>query len=67
MGDIRNKAEDLGGKAKEAAGEATGDRSLENEGKADQTKAQAKEKLSDAGNAVKDKANEALGKFRDRK
>ena len=67
MGDIRNKAEDLGGKAKEAAGEATGDRSLENEGKADQTKAQAKEKLSDAGDAIKDKANEAMGKFQDRK
>lgn len=67
MGDIRNKAEDLGGKAKEALGDATDNRRLENEGKADQTRAQAKEKLSDAGEAVKEKTDEVLGKFQDRK
>ena len=33
---ISNKAEDLGGKAKEAAGSATGDDQLKNEGKGDQ-------------------------------
>ncbi|MDR7330767.1 CsbD family protein [Corynebacterium guangdongense] len=67
MGDIRNKAEELGGKAKEVAGEVTDNRRLENEGKADQTKAQAKDKLSDAGEAIKHKSDEALGKFQDRK
>jgi uncharacterized protein YjbJ (UPF0337 family) len=46
----KNKLEDLGGKAKEASGSATGDRSKENEGKADQVKAN----LKDAGEKVKD-------------
>jgi uncharacterized protein YjbJ (UPF0337 family) len=46
----KNKIEDLGGKAKEAVGKATGDRSTENEGKGDQ----AKSNLKDAGEKVKD-------------
>lgn len=48
---IENTAEKLGGKAKEAAGEATDDERLESEGKMDQTKAdlkQAGEKIKDA-------------------
>ncbi|KQH76776.1 MULTISPECIES: CsbD family protein [Mycobacterium] len=47
---IKNKIEDLGGKAKEGVGKATGDRSTENEGKFDQ----AKSSLKDAGEKVKD-------------
>jgi uncharacterized protein YjbJ (UPF0337 family) len=47
---ISNKIEDVGGKAKEGLGRATGDRSTENEGKADQSKAD----LKDAGEKVKD-------------
>ena len=47
---VQNKAEEVGGKAKEHAGSATGDRSLEAEGKADQTKANLKQ----AGEKVKD-------------
>jgi uncharacterized protein YjbJ (UPF0337 family) len=46
----KNKAQDLGGKAKEAVGKVTGDRTTENEGKADQTKSN----LKDAGEKVKD-------------
>lgn len=46
----KNMAEDLGGKVKEAAGEATGDRDLAAEGKADQSKADLKQ----AGEKVKD-------------
>lgn len=46
----KNKIEDLGGKAKEAAGKVTGDKSTENEGKGDQ----AKSSLKDAGEKVKD-------------
>lgn len=42
--------DDLGGKAKEAAGKATGDQSTENEGKGDQ----AKSDIKDAGEKVKD-------------
>ena len=45
-----NKIDDLGGKAKEAAGKATGDKSTENEGKVDQAKAN----LKDAGEKIKD-------------
>lgn len=46
----KNKIEDIGGKGKEAVGSATGDKSTENEGKADQVKAN----LKDAGEKVKD-------------
>lgn len=67
MGDLENKGQEFGGKAKEAFGDATDNERLENEGKADQTKADFKDKLSDAGDAVKDKANEVLGKFQDKK
>ncbi len=45
-----NKAEDLGGKAKEAFGKLTGDKDTENEGKVDQSKSS----LKDAGEKVKD-------------
>jgi uncharacterized protein YjbJ (UPF0337 family) len=46
----RNKAEDLGGKAKEAVGRVTGDRETEDRGRADQ----AKSSLKDAGEKIKD-------------
>jgi uncharacterized protein YjbJ (UPF0337 family) len=47
---VSNKIDDLGGKAKEAVGKATGDDSTKNEGKLDQ----AKSSLKDAGEKVKD-------------
>lgn len=47
---IKNKIDDLGGKAKEGIGKASGDKSTENEGKLDQAKAS----LKDAGEKVKD-------------
>jgi uncharacterized protein YjbJ (UPF0337 family) len=46
----KNAVEDVGGKAKEGLGKATGDRSTENEGKKDQ----AKSDLKNAGENVKD-------------
>ena len=46
----KNALQDAGGKAKEAASKVTGDRSTENEGKADQSKAS----LKNAGENVKD-------------
>jgi uncharacterized protein YjbJ (UPF0337 family) len=46
----KNKAEELGGKAKEAVGKVTGDKNTQNEGKGDQ----AKSNLKDAGEKVKD-------------
>lgn len=51
LGDkIGNEAEDLGGKAKEAAGNATDNDRLRAEGQADQVKADAKK----VGESVKD-------------
>ncbi|UQX87327.1 CsbD family protein [Jatrophihabitans telluris] len=47
---IKNKAEEVSGKAKEGVGAATDDQQLENEGKADQ----AKSNLKQAGEKVKD-------------
>jgi uncharacterized protein YjbJ (UPF0337 family) len=47
---VDNKAEELGGKAKEGIGDATDDESLQAEGKADQ----GKSKLKQAGENIKD-------------
>ncbi|MCD2143988.1 CsbD family protein [Gordonia paraffinivorans] len=55
---INNKTEDLTGKAKEAAGDVTGDDQLKNEGKGDQLSAAVKdgaEKVKDAASNIKDK------------
>ena len=52
-----NKAEDLKGRAKEAAGSITGDDELKSEGRADQAESsvkQAGEKVKDAVDDVKD-------------
>lgn len=46
----KNKAQDLGGKAKETVGKVTGDKDTENAGKSDQTKSD----LKGAGEKVKD-------------
>ncbi|GAB3838845.1 CsbD family protein [Kribbella italica] len=46
----KNAAEELAGKAKEAIGNATDNKDLENEGKTDQTKADVK----NAGENIKD-------------
>ena len=47
---LSNKVEELGGKGKEHVGRATGDRDLEAQGHADQTKGNLKQ----AGEKVKD-------------
>ena len=55
---ISNKTEDLSGKAKEAAGSATGDEDLKAEGKGDQVSSAVKdgaEKVKDAAGNIKDK------------
>ncbi|MDQ0710208.1 uncharacterized protein YjbJ (UPF0337 family) [Arthrobacter woluwensis] len=58
---INNKAEELGGKAKEAAGQASGDERLEAEGQKDQASAGLKQ----AGEKVKDAAAEAVDNVKD--
>ncbi|ADG76941.1 CsbD family protein OS=Tsukamurella paurometabola (strain ATCC 8368 / DSM / CCUG 35730 / CIP 100753 / JCM 10117 / KCTC 9821 / NBRC 16120 / NCIMB 702349/ NCTC 13040) OX=521096 GN=Tpau_0295 PE=3 SV=1 [Tsukamurella paurometabola] len=51
--DAQNKAEDLKGRAKEAAGAVSGNEDLKTEGKADQVEAQIKDKVADVADAVK--------------
>jgi uncharacterized protein YjbJ (UPF0337 family) len=60
---MKNKAEELGGKGKEAVGDATDDRDLQAEGQKDQ----ASGNLKQAGEKVKDAFKEALPSFRYRK
>lgn len=57
----KNEFEDLGGKAKEGVGKATGDESLEAEGSADQLSAKAKK----VGESAKDLAKDAGEKAKD--
>jgi uncharacterized protein YjbJ (UPF0337 family) len=52
------KADDMKGRAKEAAGAATDDDEMKNEGKADQAGAKVKEKANDAVDKVKDTFNQ---------
>ncbi|MFV0634306.1 CsbD family protein [Demequina sp.] len=56
---LSNAAEDAKGKVKEAAGRLTDNEQLEAEGKFDQAKADAKDTVEDAKDAVAEKYNEA--------
>ncbi|MFW0111415.1 CsbD family protein [Rothia sp. CCM 9417] len=51
---FENGLDNLAGKAKEAGGKLTGNDHLEAEGKTDQVKAQAQDKVEDAKQAVSD-------------
>lgn len=62
--ELKNKAEGAAGQAKEAVGDATDNKSLKDEGKADQVKSDAKDKLNEAKDAVSDKANDIIGGFK---
>lgn len=59
--DMKHAAEKMGGKLKEGAGKVTGNEEFENEGRADQLKAAAKQ----AGDDVKDAAHRAGDNVRD--
>lgn len=50
-------ADELKGRAKEAAGDVTGDKSLENEGKADRAAGKVKDVVDKATDTVKDAVN----------
>ena len=56
MGDDR--VQDLKGRAKEAAGNLTGDEDLEHKGKSDQAKASVKQKVGKVVDSVKDKVDD---------
>ena len=51
------KLDDAKGRAKEAAGDLTGDKSLKNEGRVDRASGSAKDKVGDAADKVKDVVN----------
>ncbi|GAC1383416.1 MAG: hypothetical protein NVSMB48_16630 [Marmoricola sp.] len=57
---LENKAEDLKGRAKEAAGSLTGDHDLKAEGKGDQAKAGIKDKVADVKDKVEEKIDDIL-------
>ena len=67
MADFEATADQLKGKGKEALGNLTDDKGLENEGKFDQLAGEAREKVSEAGEAVKDKFNEVAAKIQDKR
>ena len=46
--------QNVGGRAKEAAGDLTGDKEMQREGKVDQATGDLKEKIGDASDKVKD-------------
>ena len=62
MSELGNKAEQVKGKLKEAAGDVTNDDSLRNEGKADHASGKAKEKVGD----LEDKAEQAIDAVKDK-
>jgi uncharacterized protein YjbJ (UPF0337 family) len=51
------KTDDIKGRVKEAAGDITGDKDLQREGKVDQFTADVKEKVGDVADKVKDVIN----------
>jgi uncharacterized protein YjbJ (UPF0337 family) len=55
MGD--GTTDDLKGRAKEAAGDLTDDKSLKNEGKVDRATGSVKDAVGDAGDKAKDALN----------
>lgn len=63
MSDAENKAEDLKGRAKEAAGSLTNDDELKSKGQADQASSSVKEKIDDAAGKAKDVAQSAKEKL----
>ena len=63
---LGNAAEDAKGKTKEGFGKATDNEQMEAEGKWDQTKADAKDKVEDAKDAVAEKYNDITGRDEDR-
>jgi uncharacterized protein YjbJ (UPF0337 family) len=52
------KMDDLKGRAKEAAGDLTGNQDLQREGKADQAGASVKDKVNKVANTVKDRIDD---------
>ncbi|MBM7280088.1 CsbD family protein [Gordonia rubripertincta] len=61
--DAKNKAEELKGRGKEAAGSLTDNDDLKNEGKGDKAQAQGKQKITEAADAVKGAVDDVKDKL----
>lgn len=61
---IQNKAEEVGGQAKEAVGDATGNEQLQAEGAADQAGAKLKQAGESVVDGVKDTIEDAKAAFK---
>lgn len=66
MNEPGNKAEDLKGRAKEAAGDLTDDEELQREGQTDQASSTVKEKVDEAKEKVQDTVDDVKDKVQDR-
>ncbi|HEY3687062.1 MAG TPA: CsbD family protein [Streptosporangiaceae bacterium] len=64
MGAFENAKDRITGKAKEAAGTASGDEELADEGRVDQAKADVKDAAKKAGDKLGDAAEKAKDAFR---
>ncbi len=56
---MSEKSDKISGRAKQAAGDVTGDEELQREGEVEEGSADAKEKVRNVANDVKDKVEEA--------
>lgn len=65
MAELSDKAQEFAGRAKEAAGEVTGNDDLRADGAADRTEAQVKQKVDDVKQAVTEKASEIADSAQD--
>jgi uncharacterized protein YjbJ (UPF0337 family) len=64
MGDIRNKAEEIKGGAKEAFGDATDNEDLQAEGAAEKAKANVKQTVEDAKDNLEDATDATADKVK---
>lgn len=63
-GDFNDKIDKVVGKAKEAAGKATGDEGLADKGREEQAKAEAKDSVKKAGGHLGDAADKVKNVFK---
>ena len=63
---MTDRAQEMKGRAKQAAGDLTDDSELKREGQADQAGAKAKDRVDEAADKAKDGLDKLTGKAKDR-
>ncbi len=66
MGELSDKAQEFAGRAKEAAGDVTGNDDLRTEGTADRAEAEVKQKVDEVTQAVTEKASDVADSVQDK-